>query len=336
MPAAPEKVVLHPLVLLSVVDHYNRVAKDTKKRVVGVLLGELYKGQVDVTNSFALPFEEDDHDPSIWFLDHSYLEQMYKMFKKVNAREKIVGWYSTGPKLREADLDINELIRQFCDNPVLVICEVQPKEVGLPFTAYYSVDEVRTDGTEKAKKVFNSLPTEVGQTEAEEIGVEHLLRDVKDATLSSLAGDVSSKLLALKGLQSRLAEISEYLGLVLEGRLPVNHDIVNLVQEIFNLLPNMNVESLSKALAVKSNDMMHVIYVASLVRSILALHKLIDNKEQRLWAEKETAERKDKEAKKKESKEAAEKDKKEAADKEGKEAGKEGEKKEAEKKDGKK
>jgi hypothetical protein len=53
MPAAPEKVVLHPLVLLSVVDHYNRVAKDTKKRVVGVLLGETYKGTVDVTNSFA-------------------------------------------------------------------------------------------------------------------------------------------------------------------------------------------------------------------------------------------------------------------------------------------
>ncbi|GLI68264.1 hypothetical protein VaNZ11_012619, partial [Volvox africanus] len=309
MPAGPEKVVLHPLVLLSVVDHYNRVAKDTKKRVVGILLGELYKGTVDVTNSFALPFEEDDHDPTIWFLDHSYLEQMYKMFKKVNAREKIVGWYSTGPKLREADLDINELIRQFCEHPVLVICEVQPKEVGLPFTAYHSVDEVRTDGTEKAKKVFNSLPTEVGQTEAEEIGVEHLLRDVKDATLSSLAGDVASKLLALKGLQSRLEEISEYLGLVVSGKLPANHDIINLVQEIFNLLPNMNVESLSMSLAVKSNDMMHVIYIASLVRSILALHKLIDNKEQRLWQERETAKKE-----KAEEKAKKEKDRKEAKD----------------------
>lgn len=117
MPGVPDKVVLHPLVLLSVVDHYNRVARDTKKRVVGVLLGETFKGQVDVTNSFAggmvspatyraavvdtqqshewawssipvslltVPFEEDDKDPSIWFLDHSYLEQMFRMFKKVN------------------------------------------------------------------------------------------------------------------------------------------------------------------------------------------------------------------------------------------------------------
>jgi hypothetical protein len=49
----PESAIVHPLVLLSVVDHYNRVARDTKKRVVGVLLGEHSKGRVDITNSFA-------------------------------------------------------------------------------------------------------------------------------------------------------------------------------------------------------------------------------------------------------------------------------------------
>lgn len=43
------------------------------------------------------------------------------------ARENVVGWYSTGPKLKEADLDINALISKFTDHnePVLVICEVQ-------------------------------------------------------------------------------------------------------------------------------------------------------------------------------------------------------------------
>ena len=52
-PPPPEKVVLHPLVLLSVVDHFNRAAKGTRKRVVGVLLGDVAKGVVDVSNSFA-------------------------------------------------------------------------------------------------------------------------------------------------------------------------------------------------------------------------------------------------------------------------------------------
>ena len=58
-----DEVTIHPLVLLSVADHYHRVARGTRKRVVGVLLGQVYKGQVDATNSFALPFEEDSRNP---------------------------------------------------------------------------------------------------------------------------------------------------------------------------------------------------------------------------------------------------------------------------------
>lgn len=52
--ATPSEVTVHPLVLLSVVDHHHRVARDTRKRVVGILLGEVASGgKVDVTNSFA-------------------------------------------------------------------------------------------------------------------------------------------------------------------------------------------------------------------------------------------------------------------------------------------
>ena len=57
------EVVIHPLVLLSAADHYHRVARGTRKRVVGVLLGSIYKGNVDATNSFAVPFEEDSRNP---------------------------------------------------------------------------------------------------------------------------------------------------------------------------------------------------------------------------------------------------------------------------------
>ena len=33
---------------------------------------------------FVVPFEEDDKDPSIWFLDHNYHESMFHMFKRIN------------------------------------------------------------------------------------------------------------------------------------------------------------------------------------------------------------------------------------------------------------
>ncbi|KAL5059862.1 hypothetical protein RYX36_031466, partial [Vicia faba] len=131
-----------------IVDNYNRVAKDTRKRVVGVLFGSSFKGTVDITNSYAVPFKEDEKDPSIWFLDHNYHESMFSMFKRINAKEHVVGWYSTGPKLKENDLDIHGLFNDYVPNPVLVIIDVEPKELGIPTKAYYAVEEVKENATQ--------------------------------------------------------------------------------------------------------------------------------------------------------------------------------------------
>jgi 26S proteasome regulatory subunit N8 len=49
-----------------------------------VLLGQDHGQSVNVANSFAIPFEEDEKDPKTWFLDHNYIEGMWTMFKKVN------------------------------------------------------------------------------------------------------------------------------------------------------------------------------------------------------------------------------------------------------------
>jgi 26S proteasome regulatory subunit N8 len=49
-------VSIAPLVLLSVADHYERSAKGTKKRVVGVLLGQNDSKGIRVSNSFGGTF----------------------------------------------------------------------------------------------------------------------------------------------------------------------------------------------------------------------------------------------------------------------------------------
>merc|ERR1711974_564364 len=210
------------------------------------------------------------------FVDHNYHENMFAMFKKVNAREQVVGWYSTGPKLKESDIKIHELWKKYNPNAVLVIIEVAPKTLGLPTKAYISKEEVLEDGT--SEMTFKHIPSEIGALEAEEVGVEHLLRDIKDTTISTLATEINRKLSSLKNLVSRLQEMHKYLGLVVEGKLPINHVIINNLQDIFNLLPNLDVEELVKSFAVKTNDLGVVIYIASLIRSVIALHNLINNK----------------------------------------------------------
>lgn len=272
-----EDVVVHPLVLLSVVDHYHRVAKDSNKRVVGVLLGSRDKETADVTNSFAVPFEENKDDPKVWFLDHNFLETMFWMFKKVNTRQQILGFYSTGPKIKENDLKIAALFRQFCaSEPVFVIIDIRADVEGMPITAYLAKEEVEADGKEIAK-MFKHMPCRIEAEEAEEVGVEHLLRDINDPSTSTLAASIRDKIKGLAGLSNRLAEITTYLNHVKQGTIPANNQIIYNLQNIFNLLPNLNVEELIKALLTKTNDVHHSIYISSLVRSVIALHNLLNN-----------------------------------------------------------
>jgi len=271
----PEEVIVHPLVLLSAVDHYNRTCKDTKKRAVGVLLGSSFKGKCDVTNSFAVPFEEDSKNPKIWYIDHNYLDSMERMFRKINAKERIVGFYSTGPKLKDSDIMIDEVFRRFHPDPVLVIIDVRPDRESIPTSAYGSVE---IQGGEANSRTFKHITANVGAFEAEEVGVEHLLRDINDPSRSSLANQVKFKITALAELKTKLIDISAYLNNVLEGKMPVNNQIMYNMQTMFNLLPNLNVESLIRSMSIKTNDYYMVLYIAALIRSVIALHNLVNNK----------------------------------------------------------
>ncbi len=81
------EVVVHPLVLLSVADHFNRaVGNRANTRVVGALLGSRSGRTVDITNSFGVPFEEDNNNSDVWFLDHTYLSDMLWNFKRINSK----------------------------------------------------------------------------------------------------------------------------------------------------------------------------------------------------------------------------------------------------------
>lgn len=202
---------------------------------------------------------------------------MYSMFKKVNSKERIVGWYHTGPKLHQSDIAINDLIRKYCSNSVLVVIDAKPKDLGLPTEAYYSVEEVHDDGT-PTSKTFEHVLSEIGAEEAEEVGVEHLLRDIKDTTLGTLSQRITNQLSGLKGLYTQINDIKNYLELVVTDKLPINHNIIYLLQDIFNLLPDTATQDFVKAAYIKTNDQMLVVYLASLVRSVIALHNLINNK----------------------------------------------------------
>jgi 26S proteasome regulatory subunit N8 len=74
------------------------------------------------------------------------------------------------------------------------------------------------DGT-PTSKTFEHVPSEIGAEEAEEVGVEHLLRDIKDTTVGTLAQRITGQLLGLRGLHSQVEQIKEYLDQVCRANL---------------------------------------------------------------------------------------------------------------------
>ena len=73
-----------------------------------------------------------------------------------------------------------------------------------------AVEEVHDDGT-PTTKTFEHVPSEIGAEEAEEVGVEHLLRDIKDTTVGTLSQKITNQLMGLKGLEMKLKDMHTYL-----------------------------------------------------------------------------------------------------------------------------
>lgn len=213
---------------------------------------------------------------------------MLAMFRKVNAKERVVGFYSTGPQIRPNDLRIHDIVERYGysgaagASTVFCIIDIRPDRRDLPVTAYRVVEDPTTTsgsgGSSQIRRTFGHVPCQMGALEAEEVGVEHLLRDINDPTVSTVASLIQGKMSGLSTLTEKLLECQDYLESVAAGSRPVNPEIVANLQTILTLLPNLNAPDLVKALVVKTNDLHMSMYLAALIRGVIALHDLVNNK----------------------------------------------------------
>lgn len=279
---APTAVDVHPLVLLSVVDHFTRMnAKSLQaKRVVGILLGNVLKvdgePRLDITTSFAVPFDEDMKDPDVWFLDTNYAEQMWLMYRKVLPKIKVVGWYSSGPEICSNDLNIHLLLAQhFCASPIYCIVNANPQKKGVPVVCYTTTESRGAQSVE-----FRNIISHLGTVEAEEIGVVHLLRDLTDSTITTLSTKINNRHLALSNMEHLLANIEQYLRDVVAGKLPVCTEVLSELQEVISYLPLVHKLKNDQGLLVTQNDQELVTFTASVARCVTALYEVIVNRRQ--------------------------------------------------------
>jgi 26S proteasome regulatory subunit N8 len=193
-------------------------------------------------------------------------------------KEKIVGWYTSKSTVSPNDLDIHRMMRQYNPNPVFITTDVDARDPHeIPVSAYIGAERVRPDGQPLVVS-FQNVPTIVDFLEVEEVGVEQLLRDIKDVDVSEIGTTLTNSVHGLAALEHRLKGLSEYLQDVVDGNLPVDNEIIGVIQSIFNLLPNLTLPDAVEALAIKSEDSEFLVFVSQLCRSVVSLHELVNHR----------------------------------------------------------
>jgi len=70
------------------------------------------------------------------------------------------------------------------------------------------------------------VPSTIQASPEEEVGVEHLMRDIKDASQGELSKEVITKMNSLRTLAGKLKDMSQYLEKVIEGKYRYNPVII--------------------------------------------------------------------------------------------------------------
>ncbi|OHT15093.1 Clan MP, family M67, Poh1-like metallopeptidase [Tritrichomonas foetus] len=227
---------------------------------------------------------------------------MYALHRKVTLKEKIIGWYSSSTTVCKNDLDIHHMMRRYNENPVFITTDVDAKDQHeIPVAAFVGAERVRPDGRPIVTS-FQNVPTIVDFLEVEEIGVEHLLRDIKDVDMSEIGTTLVNSVHGLAALEHRLKGISEYLQEVIDGKKEVDNEIIGITQSIFNLLPNLELKDTVDSLSTKSDDSAFMIFISQLCRSVVSLHELVNNRSKHSGNEKKPEEEKKDDENKKETK----------------------------------
>ena len=137
-----------------------------------------------------------------------------------------------------------------CDSTIFFIIDIQPDREGISTTAYHVVDKFdsnvpsgggdKSGGAAKVCKTFAQVHSLIDVLEMEEVGVEHLLRDINDPPVSIATNLVKAKPSGLLMLTGKMVEMKDYLTAVLEDRMKANAVIIANMQAIVNFLPNLN------------------------------------------------------------------------------------------------
>lgn len=292
-------VVVHPMVLLSVLDHHTR-RQDGEGRVIGTLLGRRDGNKVEVTNCFAVPHTERGNDVAI---GKDFNRQMLALHLRANRNETVVGWYATAfPTSEDYDDEYNspftipdtsspihdfyagECEDTIMDSPVHLVVDTSLVQDTIGLRAYMS-NAVTLHGEELAS-MFNELRLVLKSSESERIVLDEMVKGLgggdSDAAPAVKEEDkeavgTTSLQCSMEKLLSMLETASEYVGKVVDGSVEADDSVGRQIADTLSSVPRIRPEAFEKMFNDSLQDLLMVTYLSNITRTQLTIAEKLNS-----------------------------------------------------------
>ncbi|KAF8076672.1 JAB1/Mov34/MPN/PAD-1 ubiquitin protease-domain-containing protein [Lyophyllum atratum] len=259
----PTSVTVHPVALFSILDHYLR-RTDTQDRVIGTLLGTRTETEVEVRSSFAVLHSETSEQVAV---DMDYHRAMYELHHKVNPKEVIVGWYSTGSNLNTYSALIqNFYSEETAPNQAIHLAINTGVEEGEQAGVKAYVSSPVGVSPKPENCVFVPVPVELRFHDAERSGIDLLTKTAMspNATTNQPVSDLEILEQSILTVQGMLDRVLTYVQAVLSGEKKGDPAIGRYLMDTLGA----STDDLEKGgFNASLQDTLMISYLANLVRS---------------------------------------------------------------------
>uniref|UniRef100_A0ACD5VAG7 Uncharacterized protein n=1 Tax=Avena sativa TaxID=4498 RepID=A0ACD5VAG7_AVESA len=250
------------VVVFTICDSFVR-RPDQAERVIGTLLGSvLPDGTVHVRNSYVVPHSESADQVA---LDIEYHHNMYVSHQKVNPKEVIVGWFSTGFGVSGGSTLIHEFYSREVQSPIHLTVDTGFTMGEASIKAYVSSNLSLGDRHLAAQ--FQEIPLDLKMLDAEKVGFELL----KSTIVEKLPNDLEGMESSMQKLYLLIDEIYKYSDDVVEGRVAGDNKIGRFIADAVSSMPKLSPSSFDRLFNDRIQDNLALVYLSSITRTQIAV-----------------------------------------------------------------
>ena len=267
---AVKQVVVHPLVLLHILDHHTR-RQESEGRVIGTLLGRRDGSTVEVTNCFAVPHAENGDEVAI---GKDFNRKMLALHLRANRKEVVVGWYASAASGEGAPAliaDTSSLIHDFYSgeadegDPVHLVVDTRLESDSLALRAYKSAPII-VQG-ESLGNLFHELSLTLRSNEPEATCLSKMIGSSSVAKES----DKDALQVSMEKLHSLLETALEYVNSVVEGKVKPDVATGREIADALATVPRIRPEVFDRLFHEALQDLLMVTYLSNITRTQLTI-----------------------------------------------------------------